>query len=36
VNGGFRGGLLAIGATVAMSGGMALIVGRQSGEAKAK
>jgi ACS family tartrate transporter-like MFS transporter len=36
VNGGFRGGLLAIGATVAMSGGMALIVGRQSGETKAK
>jgi ACS family tartrate transporter-like MFS transporter len=28
VNGGFRGGLLAIGATVALSGGMALIVGR--------
>jgi ACS family tartrate transporter-like MFS transporter len=30
-NGGFRGGLLAIGATVAMSGGVALIVGRQPG-----
>jgi MFS transporter, ACS family, tartrate transporter len=29
VNGGFRGGLLAIGATVAVSGGVALIVGRQ-------
>jgi ACS family tartrate transporter-like MFS transporter len=28
-NGGFRGGLLAIGATVAVSGGVALIVGRQ-------
>jgi ACS family tartrate transporter-like MFS transporter len=28
--GGFRGGLLAIGATVALSGGIALIVGRQS------
>lgn len=28
-NGGFRGGLLAIGATVALSGGIALIVGRQ-------
>jgi ACS family tartrate transporter-like MFS transporter len=28
-NGGFRGGLLAIGATVAISGGMALIVGRE-------
>jgi ACS family tartrate transporter-like MFS transporter len=27
--GGFRGGLLAIGATVAMSGGVALVVGRQ-------
>ena len=36
VNGGFRGGLLAIGATVAISGGMALIVGRQSGDGKAK
>jgi MFS transporter, ACS family, tartrate transporter len=31
--GGFRGGLLAIGATVAVSGGMALIVGRQSRDA---
>ena len=32
-NGGFRGGLLAIGATLALSGGIALIVGRQaSGE----
>jgi MFS transporter, ACS family, tartrate transporter len=30
-NGGFRGGLLAIGATVALSGMMALIVGRQPG-----
>ena len=29
VNGGFRGGLLAIGATVALSGGTALVVGRQ-------
>jgi ACS family tartrate transporter-like MFS transporter len=28
--GGFRGGLLAIGATVAVSGAMALIVGRKS------
>jgi MFS transporter, ACS family, tartrate transporter len=28
-NGGFRGGLLAIGATLALSGGIALIVGRQ-------
>ena len=36
VNGGFRAGLLAIGATVAISGGMALIVGRQSGDGKAK
>ena len=27
--GGFRGGLLAIGATLAFSGGIALIVGRQ-------
>jgi ACS family tartrate transporter-like MFS transporter len=31
-NGGFRGGLLAIGATVALSGSIALIVGRQPGE----
>lgn len=30
-NGGFRGGLLAIGATIALSGVMALIVGRQPG-----
>lgn len=29
VNGGFRGGLLAIGATLALSGGVALIVGRR-------
>jgi len=29
-NGGFRGGLLAIGATLALSGAIALIVGRQS------
>ena len=29
LNGGFRGGLLAIGATLAISGGIALIVGRQ-------
>jgi ACS family tartrate transporter-like MFS transporter len=29
-NGGFRGGLLAIAATIALSGGMALIVGRKS------
>ena len=28
-NGGFRGGLLAIGGTLALSGGMALVVGRQ-------
>jgi ACS family tartrate transporter-like MFS transporter len=30
LNGGFRGGLLAIGATLALSGGIALVVGRQS------
>jgi MFS transporter, ACS family, tartrate transporter len=30
VSGGFRGGFLAIGATLALSGGIALIVGRQS------
>jgi ACS family tartrate transporter-like MFS transporter len=30
LNGGFRGGLLAIGATLALSGGIALIVGRES------
>jgi ACS family tartrate transporter-like MFS transporter len=35
-NGGFRGGLLAIGATVALSGGIALVVGRQTGDRKAK
>ena len=29
LNGGFRGGLLAIGATLALSGGIALIVGRR-------
>jgi ACS family tartrate transporter-like MFS transporter len=29
VNGGFRGGLLAIGATLALSGAIALIVGRE-------
>ncbi len=34
LNGGFRGGLLAIGATLALSGGIALIVGRQSSVAK--
>jgi ACS family tartrate transporter-like MFS transporter len=34
-NGGFRGGLLAIGATVAISGGTALIVGRVSPGSKA-
>jgi len=33
-HGGFRGGLLAIGATVAVSGTVALIVGRQAGETK--
>jgi ACS family tartrate transporter-like MFS transporter len=31
LNGGFRGGLLAIGATLALSGTIALIVGRQPG-----
>jgi len=35
-NGGFRGGLLAIGATVAISGGTALIVGQSAGDKKAK
>jgi ACS family tartrate transporter-like MFS transporter len=35
-NGGFRGGLLAIAATVAVSGGIALVVGRQTGDRKAK
>ena len=35
-NGGFRGGLLAIAATVALSGGIALIVGRPPGDDKAK
>jgi ACS family tartrate transporter-like MFS transporter len=34
LNGGFRGGLLAIGATLAVSGGIALIVGRQPSAAK--
>jgi MFS transporter, ACS family, tartrate transporter len=34
--GGFRGGLLAIGATVALSGTTALIVGRERGDSKAK
>jgi ACS family tartrate transporter-like MFS transporter len=34
-NGGFRGGLLAIGATLALSGGIALIVGRQPNADKA-
>jgi MFS transporter, ACS family, tartrate transporter len=34
LNGGFRGGLLAIGATLAVSGAMALIVGREQGAAK--
>jgi ACS family tartrate transporter-like MFS transporter len=34
-NGGFRGGLLAIGATVAVSGAVALIVGRQGEEKRA-
>ncbi len=33
-NGGFRGGLLAIAATLAISGGMALIVGREPGRGK--
>ena len=36
VGGGFRGGLLAIGATVAVSGTVALIVGSQPGDKKAK
>jgi ACS family tartrate transporter-like MFS transporter len=35
-NGGFRGGLLAIGATVAWSGGVALVVGRQTDERRVK
>jgi len=35
-NGGFRGGLLAIAATVTISGGAALIVGRAPGDKKAK
>jgi len=35
-NGGFRGGLLAIAATVALSGSIALIVGRQVDERRAK
>ncbi len=35
-NGGFRGGLLAIAATVTLSGAIALIVGRQLGDKKAK
>ena len=35
-NGGFRGGLLAIGGTVAISGAAALIVGRLPGDEKAK
>jgi ACS family tartrate transporter-like MFS transporter len=35
-NGGFRGGFLAIGATVALSGVIALIVGRPAGDKKAK
>jgi MFS transporter, ACS family, tartrate transporter len=35
-NGGFRDGLLAIGATVALSGSMAIIVGRRSRDEKAK
>jgi MFS transporter, ACS family, tartrate transporter len=34
-NGGFRGGLLAIGATVTVSGAVALIVGRSKGDQKA-
>lgn len=36
VNGGFRGGLLAIGGTVALSGVTAVIVGRPRGDEKAK
>lgn len=35
-NGGFRGGLLAIGGTVALCGVMALIVGKEAGDQKAK
>ena len=35
-NGGFRGGLLAIGATVALSGAAALVVGRSPSDEKAK
>jgi ACS family tartrate transporter-like MFS transporter len=35
-NGGFRGGLLAIGATVALSGATALVVGRSQSDEKAK
>jgi len=35
-NGGFRGGLLAIAATVTLSGAIALIVGRPLGDKKAK
>jgi ACS family tartrate transporter-like MFS transporter len=35
LNGGFRGGLLAIGATLAVSGGVALVVGRPSSAEKA-
>jgi MFS transporter, ACS family, tartrate transporter len=35
-NGGFRGGLLAIGGTVALSGVAALVVGRPAGDKKAK
>ena len=34
LNGGFRGGLLAIGATLALSGTIALIVGRPSGSCR--
>ncbi len=34
-NGGFRGGLLAIGATVALSGGIALVVGSKPGGQRA-
>lgn len=36
VNGGFRGGLLAIAATVALSGAAALVVGRPAGDNRAK
>jgi ACS family tartrate transporter-like MFS transporter len=35
-NGGFRGGLLAIAATVALSGAIALVVGRPQGDDQAK